>query len=94
MDTQHADIFRLPPKRAHPTLSLLTHTHTCSPPQDPNKELLRVYSVPSDAFATAPADGEEDEGPGGLDLGDLSAGAGAAVPAGTSDAAGGDAEDV
>lgn len=62
--------------------------------KDPNKELLRVYSVPSDAFATAPADGEEDEGPGGLDLGDLSAGAGAAVPAGTSDAAGGDAEDV
>ncbi len=55
-----------------------------------------MYSVPSDAFATAAADGEEDDGPSGLDLGDLSAGAGAgsAVPIVTSDAAGGDAEDV
>lgn len=43
--------------RAHP-----------SPHQDPNKELLRVYSVPADAFAAVSAPAPEDDADG-VDMG-------------------------
>ncbi|GFR44661.1 hypothetical protein Agub_g5951 [Astrephomene gubernaculifera] len=64
--------------------------------KDPNKELLRVYSVPSDAFAAVSAADQEEELEG-VDMGGQRRGVDVTVPivaAVRSDAVAGDAEDV